>query len=114
MPITEKKQYYEWMLSFSNTIFWVMDFNVDQFPHNLAELHHLRKLGCDITLIFNNSRKLQDQDLMFYLWEKMESNLEMQAVGIIPYIENLSENTEGLVNKMEDNMGALIESVLND
>lgn len=114
MPITEKKQYYEWMLSFSNTVFWVMDFNVDQFTQNLAELHHLQNLGCDITLIFNNSRKLQDQDLMFYLWEKMESSLKMQAVGMIPYITKLSENTEGLVNKMEDNISALIASILND
>jgi dethiobiotin synthetase len=114
MPITEKKQYYQWMLSISNSIIWIMDLCHEQFTHNLAELLYLKNLDCNITLIFNNCRKNQDQDLMFYLWEKMESSLELQAAGMIPYISNGLENICDLADKMEENLPVLINSMLNE
>lgn len=113
-PITEKKQYYEWMLSISNRIIWIMDLGYDQFTHNLSELLYLKNLDCDITLIFNNRHKNQDQDLMFYLWEKMESSLEMQVAGIIPYISKVSENISDLGDKMEEGLSPLINSILDN
>ncbi len=113
MPITEKKHYYEWMLAFSNRIVWLMNLNLDGFTHNLAELIHLKNLGCDISLVFNNSCKIQDQDLMFYLWEKMESSLEIQAAGMIPYISDVKENLDTLASKMDENIGPLVTSIVS-
>lgn len=112
-PITEKKQYYEWMLSKSNNVIWIMDLNHDQFTHNLAELNLLKTLDCNITLIFNNCHKNQDQDLMFYLWEKMESSLEMQAAGMIPFVSEIYENIDVLADKIGENIAPVVDNLLS-
>ena len=108
VPVSEKKMVYEWMLSISSRIIWIIHPTLGQLEHNLAEICLLKKIGCHISLVLNNASKIIDQDLLFYQWEKIESFTGQQIEGMIPFIEDLPSNSKIMKQKSIDNIPALL------
>ncbi len=110
-PINEKKMVYEWMLSISNRIIWVINPILGQLEHNLAEINLLKSLNCKFHLVLNNATKITDQDLLFYHWEKIESFAQQQIEGMIPFVDDLSLNNEIMKQKSIENIPSLRENL---
>ncbi len=110
-PVTEKKMVYEWMLSISNQIIWVVHPVLGQLEHNLAEINLLKSLDCEFHLVLNNASKITDQDLLFYHWEKLESFAGKQIEGMIPFIDDLQDNAELIKQKTIANVPGLLENL---
>lgn len=91
-PITEEKMMFDWLRESDNSIIWIINPSREDFSQNLAEIHHLKSLGIQLDLVINNASKIMDQDLLFYIWEKVENFTGIELYGMIPFINDLGCN----------------------
>ena len=113
-PVSEKKLAYEWMLSFSDRIVWIIHPIAGQLEHNLAEIDLLKRLQCQIHLVLNNATKITDQDLLFFQWGKIESFAAQQIEGMTPFVEDLPNNGETMKQKTIEAVPSLLNTLLGD
>lgn len=112
-PVFEAKMVYDWLVDLNVPVLWVIDPVQSSFEHNLAEIEKLVTLDAPVHLIFNNASKIIDQDLMFFIWEKIESIAGREAVGMIPFVKNLEDSYEPLAKRIEENIPSLIDELFS-
>ena len=113
MPLNEKKMVFDWVKETGNSLIWLLQPQVDQFHRNLAEINHLKNLGIRFHLVINNTVQIFDQDLLFYVWDKIEKFTDQEVVGMIPYVKGLTEDFEKIGHEIDRNISGLIKTVLN-
>lgn len=111
-PLSEDKQFIEWAAELDAEFIWVINPIQDDFTQNLAEINLLKDRGFPFRLVFNNVDELKDQDLAFYIWEKIEQIADQQAEGMVPHVkteeglepkvgEKIAENVPGLLDCLQ-------------
>ena len=83
----------------------------DQFNQNLAEIQRLKDLGFSFQLVFNNTSKIRNQDLVFYMWEKTEKFADQEVEGMIPYIAKYKEKDSLLNQKLEKHLPKFLDAI---
>ncbi len=111
-PITEDKLAHEWLRETSCQIIWLIHPLLSQFEQNLAEIHLLKDLEIQYHLVMNNASKNTNQDLLFYVWEKIEKFSGQQLEGMIPYLRHPDNLFVKLGSKLEENLPSIINRLL--
>jgi len=109
MPITEQSFTLDWMKTIGKKVFWVACIEEDNLPANLSELEHLKRNGFEVRIILNNAGKIQNAELLFYFWTKMEQSTGYPVLGMIPFIDNPEENRTNFREKVEANLKNLFD-----
>lgn len=112
-PITENKMVYEWLAEFNQHVIWLIHPIQSQFQQNLAEIKLMMDLKIPFTILFNNSTQILNQDLLFYIWEKMEIFSNQQAEGMLPHIIKPENRLSNLGSKIEENVPNLFGTIMN-
>ncbi|MCP4756556.1 MAG: AAA family ATPase [Proteobacteria bacterium] len=113
-PITEKKMTFEWLQESGSRLIWLIHPTQQQFERNLAEIHLLKSLGLNVHLVMNNASKITNQDLLFYIWEKIEKFTEQEMEGMIPFVKNLETDFVKLGSKIEENLPGLMDRLFGN
>lgn len=111
-PITEKKMGFDWLQESDNRGVYLINPVAEQFEQNLAEIALLKRLNLEIDLVINNTAPVQNQDLLLYIWEKIEQLAEQQIVGMIPYVRNLGHDFARLGDKTAAAIPGLIDRLI--
>lgn len=112
-PITEQKMVIDWLAESKNSIIWVINPVREEFSQNLTEIQHLKSSGIPFDLVINNASKIMDQDLLYYIWEKVEEFAEIELFGMIPFIKNLDFNYKKPIPMIEKFTPDLIKKFLD-
>jgi dethiobiotin synthetase len=112
MPITEEKMGFDWLTESHHRVIWLINPVAEQLEQNLAEISLLKRLNLEIDLVINNTAPVQNQDLLLYIWEKIEQQAEQQIVGMIPYVRNLGHEFARLGDKAAAAIPGLIDRLL--
>ncbi len=110
-PINEEMMVYDWAHEFGGTVIWVIHPIREQFTQNLAEIRLLLERGIPFHVVLNNASQVTDQDLLFYIWEKIERFSDREVRGMIPYVANVEKD---LSKKLEQNVPVLFDSMFSD
>ncbi len=110
-PLSEKMMLGDWAQEAGNRIIWMINPQQNQFNQNLAEIQRLRDLGLKFQLVFNNTSKIKNQDLVFYIWEKIEKFADQEVEGMIPYINNLKGNDSVFNQKLEEHLPKFLDTI---
>lgn len=110
-PLTEKQMVIDWIQEMSQQIIWLIRPSMDQFEHNLAEIHALQQNGFRVHMVLNNLMKVSDQDLLFYIWEKLEKFSKQQLEGMIPHTEQQDGAMTPMMLAVEENLPGLIDKI---
>ncbi len=111
-PITEKKMCFDWLRESQNPVVWLINPIAEQFEQKLAEISHLISVNLEVDLVINNTAPVQNQDLILYIWEKIEQLAEREIVGMIPYIRNLGNDFTRLGDKAAESIPGLIDRLI--
>ena len=111
-PITEKKMGFDWLKESENRVVWLINPVAEQFEQNLAEITLLKSLNLEADLVINNTAPVQNQDLLLYIWEKIEQLAEQQIVGMIPYVRNMGRDFAKLADKTAAAIPGLIDRLI--
>jgi len=111
-PITEKKMAFDWLKESQNRVVWLINPVAEQFEQNLAEISLLKSLNLEMDLVINNTAPVQNQDLLLYIWEKIEQLAEQEVVGMIPHIRNLGSHFGRLGDKAAAAIPRLIDQLI--
>lgn len=112
MPITEEKLVSDWLTETQYPVIWIMKPDQDQFTQNLAEISLLKGLNLNVELVINNTDPIQDQDLLFYMWEKVEQLAGQEIAGMVPFVRNLETDFSRMADKMETALPDLVSRLL--
>ena len=110
-PLSEKMTQGDWIKETGNRIIWLINTRQDQFNQNLAEIQRLKDLGFTFQLVFNNTSKIRNQDLVFYIWEKVEKFADQEAEGMIPYINKHKEKDSLFIHKLEKHLPKFLDAI---
>jgi len=111
-PLSDERLTCDWVKERQLAVIWIIHPVMAQFTQNLAEIQQLKALGVPFQLVMNNASRIQDQDLLFYLWEKIELFSGQQVAGLIPYVKHLPDAFTELGEKIEANLPDLISRLL--
>jgi len=111
-PLNEDTATFEWLKNTGKEIIWLIHPVQKQFASNLAEIHLIKSLGLQVHYVLNNATKITDQDLLFYIWEKLESVTKQTMAGMIPFDNQVKESFISLAEKIEDSIPMTIEALL--
>jgi dethiobiotin synthetase len=111
-PITVEKRISDWMLEHGGPVVWLVHPLAATFTQNLAEITQLKHLGIPFELVMNNVSRIRDQDLMFYVWEKIEGFADQPIIGLIPHVRKLPTTFDALGRKIEANLPDLVARLL--
>jgi len=109
--ITEEKTVSDWLRESRNRVIWLINPCPEQFEQNLAEISLLKSLKLEVDLVMNNISPVTDQDLLFYMWEKIERLAEQEIVGMIPHIKHLNNDFSRLGEKLATALPGLIDKL---
>ena len=110
--ITEEKTVSDWLRESRNRVIWLINPSPAQFEQNLAEISLLKSLELEVDLVMNNINPVSDQDLLFYMWEKIERLAEQEIVGMIPHIKHLDNDYIDLGEKIAAALPGLIDGLM--
>ncbi len=108
-PITEEKSVSDWLKESRHQVIWIINANGKQFEQNLAEIALLKGLGQDVELVINNTTLIEDQDLLFFMWEKYEQLSEQEIAGMVPFVKNLDHDFSRLADKIAPALPNLLD-----
>jgi dethiobiotin synthetase len=111
-PITEEKMGFDWLKESENRVVWLINPVAEQFEQNLAEIALLKNLNLEVDLVINNTAPVQNQDLLLYVWEKIEQLAGQQIVGMIPYVRDLGCDFARLGDKTATAIPGLIDRLI--
>ena len=111
-PITEEKSVSEWMKEAGYRVIMLLNGDGRQFEQNLAEIALLKRLELDTEIVINNTSPIEDQDLLFFMWEKYEQLAEQEIAGMIPYVRDLDNDFTRLTDKLESALPSLVDSLV--
>ncbi len=111
-PLNEKMIQSDWIQKTGNSIIWLINPQQDKFNQNLAEIQRMKDLGITFKLVLNNTSKISNQDLVFYIWEKIEKFADQEVEGMIPHISNLGDNDSLLNQKIEEHLPKFLDAIL--
>ncbi len=112
MPVTDKVMVCDWIKELGSPLVWLIHPLDEQFTHNLAEIHFLKSLGIDFHLVLNNVSGIRDQDLLFYIWEKIEAFADQEFAGMIPYIKEIDSSLENFEKGVAENIPKLLDELI--
>lgn len=112
-PIKEEKTVSNWLTELKYRVIMVLNSAGDQFEQNLAQITLLKGLNLEMELVINNTAPIEDQDLLFYMWEKYEQLAELEIAGMIPYIRDLEQDYTQMTDKLASALPNLIGSLFN-
>ena len=113
-PITEEKMTFQWIQERFERVIWIIHPVPEQFEHNLAEIHLLKTLDTDISLVMNNASDIRDQDLLFYIWEKIETFASQEIEGMVPFIKEEERREVEMAKKILSYLPNLVKSLISD
>ena len=111
-PITEEKMGFDWLRESQNPVVWLINPIVEQFEQNLAEISLLKSLNLEVDLVINNTAPVRNQDLLLYMWEKIEQLAGQEIVGMIPHVRNLDNDFARLGDKTAAAIPGLIDRLI--
>ncbi len=111
MPITEDQFMIDWIEQQSFELIWVIHPVKDQFYQNLSEIRLLLDRNVNFNVIFNNASQSMDQDLMFYVWEKLEKYLDREIEGMMPFVKPSDDQISALGKRIEENTPGLYSRI---
>jgi len=112
-PLNETESAYEWLSDYGKEIVFIIHPVQEQFTHNLAEIRLINNLDLQVNYLLNNASKIKDQDLVFYIWEKLESVTKQTMAGMIPYEREIDETFNNLAGIIEDNIPMTVEALFS-
>ena len=112
-PITEEKMLYDWAQEQNYHIIWIIHPLQDQFQRNLAEIKLMMDLNLPFTVLFNNRSQILDQDLLFYIWEKIESFSHQEAAGLLPHLPQQENYLHLFAEKIAANSPQLFDLIMD-
>ena len=112
-PLNEEKSAHEWVADLGQEIVWITHPVQEQFTHNLAEIQLIKNLDLQVYYLLNNASKIKDQDLLFYIWEKLESVTQQTMAGMIPFDRDIDNTFENLAGLIEDSIPATVEALFS-
>jgi len=112
-PLNEAKSAYQWVADIGKEIVWIIHPVHEQFTHNLAEIQLIKNLDLQAYYLLNNASKIKDQDLLFYIWEKLESVTEQTMAGMIPFDKEIDNTFENLAGMIEDSIPVTVEALFS-
>lgn len=110
--LTEEKMVFDWLRESRNPVIWLINPCPDQFEQNLAEISLLKSLDLEVDLVMNNIAPVTDQDLLFYMWEKIERLVKHEIVGLIPHIKNMDNDFGSLAEKISAALPSLVDRLI--
>lgn len=108
-PLTEEKSVSAWLKERGNPVIMLLNADGRQFEHNLAEISILKNLGLETELVITNTAPIEDQDLLFFMWEKYEQLADQELAGMIPFIRDLGFDYGRLAEKVEAAVPRLVD-----
>jgi dethiobiotin synthetase len=110
--VTENKMVIDWIKELDAEIIWMLHPTQNHFHQNLAELKLMMDHNLDFTIVFNNASKLANQDLVFYIWEKIEKMTNQEAAGMIPFIVEPEDPFTAMAGRIEEDLAGLLDSFI--
>lgn len=111
--LTEDKTVSDWLEELKYPVLWVINADASSFEQNLSEIRHLKELGLETELVINNTAPITDQDLLFYMWEKIERLADQEIAGMIPFVRNLEYDYDRLAEKTASALPDLLDRLLS-
>lgn len=111
-PITEEKRVTDWMTELDCRVIMLLNAGGEYFEQNLAEIALLKGLNLELDFVLNNTAPIDDQDLLFYMWETYEQLAEQEIAGMIPFARNLDGNFARLADKIATSLPSLLDGLL--
>jgi len=108
-PIMEQKRVADWMSELGYPLVVLLNAGGAVFEQNLAEIELLKGLHLDVEFVLNNTRPIENQDLMFFMWEKYEQAAEQEMAGMIPFVRNL----DGAYDRLADKIATALPDLLD-
>jgi dethiobiotin synthase len=113
-PLTEKVLVLDWAESISDQIIWIMTPTMDQLEHNFLELKTLFERKFKVTIVLNNQKMVDDADLLFFIWEKIEKFFSQEVKGMIPYISECEIGSVASSDIINKNLPNILSVSLHD
>lgn len=111
-PVTEEKFLFDWIKEPNQHVIFLVQPEQSSFPQNLAEIKLLMDLQVPFSIVFNNSSPMDNQDLAFYIWEKIEAFSKQEAEGMVPFIKGLENNLDILGEKIEESIPEVFTGIV--
>lgn len=110
-PITEERDVFGWLEESRYRVIWLLNAKKEQFEQNLAEIALLKGMGLELEFVINNTTPIEDQDLLFFMWEKYEQLADQEIAGMIPFVRDLEHDYTSLAEKIETTLPNLVDSI---
>ncbi|MBU2646696.1 AAA family ATPase [bacterium] len=111
-PVTEEKMVFNWLRESGNRVIWLINPVAEQFEQNLAEISLLKSLDLEVDLVINNTAPITNQDLLMYIWEKIEQQSGQEIVGMVPHVRNLENSFGRMAEKTARALPSLIDRLI--
>jgi len=106
-PLDPEHQVIDWLKKEQAEVVLVISPDKGALEGSLLAVESLEQSGLNYHLLLNNRSPLQDGDLVFYQWEKLEGASNRQVIGMMPTLKSV--NPERVAEALVENGPKLMD-----